>query len=56
VETGEGSVRVGEDAYFIREGALGIADGVGGWAKKVVPPGSNVNAGRPSSRRPSLSS
>jgi hypothetical protein len=24
---------VGEDAYFIRDNALGIADGVGGWAK-----------------------
>lgn len=27
------SVQVGEDAYFIRDNALGIADGVGGWAK-----------------------
>lgn len=27
------SVQVGEDAYFIRGNALGIADGVGGWAK-----------------------
>lgn len=27
------AVQVGEDAYFIRENAMGVADGVGGWAK-----------------------
>ncbi|PPR04630.1 hypothetical protein CVT26_015009 [Gymnopilus dilepis] len=27
------SVQVGEDAYFVRDNAMGIADGVGGWAK-----------------------
>lgn len=27
------SVQVGEDAYFIRDNAMGVADGVGGWAK-----------------------
>ncbi|KAI9497538.1 phosphatase 2C-like domain-containing protein [Zychaea mexicana] len=26
------SVQVGEDAYFVRSDALGVADGVGGWA------------------------
>ncbi|KAG6819221.1 hypothetical protein H0H93_014093, partial [Arthromyces matolae] len=26
------SVQVGEDAYFIRNNALGVADGVGGWS------------------------
>ncbi|KAL9937858.1 hypothetical protein V8E36_003403 [Tilletia maclaganii] len=28
------SVPVGEDAYFLREDALGVADGVGGWASR----------------------
>ncbi|KAK0551776.1 hypothetical protein OC846_003161 [Tilletia horrida] len=28
------SVQVGEDAYFLREDALGVADGVGGWASR----------------------
>jgi serine/threonine protein phosphatase PrpC len=27
------AVSVGEDAYFIRDNALGVADGVGGWAR-----------------------
>ncbi|KAL0948147.1 hypothetical protein HGRIS_010763 [Hohenbuehelia grisea] len=27
------AVQVGEDAYFIRDNAMGVADGVGGWAK-----------------------
>lgn len=31
------SVQVGEDAYFIRENAIGVADGVGGWAKTKYP-------------------
>ncbi|KAG6893728.1 hypothetical protein C0993_000440, partial [Termitomyces sp. T159_Od127] len=31
------SVQVGEDAYFIRGNALGVADGVGGWAKRGAP-------------------
>ncbi|GJE94022.1 hypothetical protein PsYK624_101900 [Phanerochaete sordida] len=30
---GSTAVQVGEDAYFIRENAMGIADGVGGWAR-----------------------
>jgi hypothetical protein len=29
--------RVGEDAYFRKGDALGIADGVGGWKAKGVP-------------------
>lgn len=29
------SVQVGEDAYFMRENAMGVADGVGGWARKA---------------------
>lgn len=28
------SVQVGEDAYFVRDNAMGVADGVGGWAKR----------------------
>lgn len=32
------SVQVGEDAYFLRSDALGVADGVGGWATR---PGAN---------------
>lgn len=27
------SVQVGEDAYFVRDNAMGVADGVGGWSK-----------------------
>ncbi|KAI0687816.1 hypothetical protein BC835DRAFT_1375392 [Cytidiella melzeri] len=27
------AVQVGEDAYFIRDNAMGVADGVGGWSK-----------------------
>ncbi|KAJ7147597.1 hypothetical protein C8R43DRAFT_831118, partial [Mycena crocata] len=27
------AVQVGEDAYFVRENAMGVADGVGGWAR-----------------------
>lgn len=27
------AVQVGEDAYFIRENAMGVADGVGGWSR-----------------------
>ncbi|KAI0338170.1 hypothetical protein BDW22DRAFT_1363302 [Trametopsis cervina] len=30
---GSRAVQVGEDAYFIRDNAMGVADGVGGWAK-----------------------
>ncbi|KAF7790118.1 hypothetical protein EIP86_001070 [Pleurotus ostreatoroseus] len=30
---GEFSVQVGEDAYFVRDNAMGVADGVGGWSK-----------------------
>ncbi|KAJ7230463.1 hypothetical protein GGX14DRAFT_583347 [Mycena pura] len=34
------AVQVGEDAYFVRENAMGVADGVGGWArvKTSIPP------------------
>ncbi|KAJ7483246.1 hypothetical protein FB451DRAFT_1555264 [Mycena latifolia] len=31
------AVQVGEDAYFIRENAMGVADGVGGWARVKHP-------------------
>ncbi|KAG6810589.1 hypothetical protein H0H92_011223 [Tricholoma furcatifolium] len=31
------AVQVGEDAYFIHGNALGVADGVGGWAKRSSP-------------------
>ncbi|KAF7363560.1 Protein phosphatase [Mycena sanguinolenta] len=36
------AVQVGEDAYFVRDNAMGVADGVGGWArvKHAVPPSS----------------
>lgn len=27
------AVQIGEDAYFVRDNAMGVADGVGGWAK-----------------------
>lgn len=34
------SVQVGEDAYFVRNDSLGVADGVGGWAgRKGADPG-----------------
>lgn len=33
LQEGSQAVQVGEDAYFIRENAMGIADGVGGWSK-----------------------
>ncbi len=29
------SVQVGEDAYFLRDNAMGIADGVGGWSRSA---------------------
>lgn len=29
------AIQVGEDAYFVRDNAMGVADGVGGWAKKT---------------------
>ncbi|KAH7886646.1 phosphatase 2C-like domain-containing protein [Phlebopus sp. FC_14] len=31
------AVQVGEDAYFIRENAMGVADGVGGWSRAKDP-------------------
>lgn len=31
----EEAVQVGEDAYFVREDALGVADGVGGWGSRT---------------------
>ncbi|KAI6017855.1 phosphatase 2C-like domain-containing protein [Pisolithus marmoratus] len=30
------AVQVGEDAYFVRENAMGVADGVGGWSRPKV--------------------
>jgi hypothetical protein len=27
------AVQVGEDAYFVRDNAMGVADGVGGWCR-----------------------
>ncbi|KAG6855616.1 hypothetical protein H0H87_000251 [Tephrocybe sp. NHM501043] len=29
------AVQVGEDAYFVRGDAVGVADGVGGWARQI---------------------
>ncbi|KAI0067532.1 hypothetical protein BV25DRAFT_1819862 [Artomyces pyxidatus] len=29
------AVQVGEDAYFVRENAMGVADGVGGWSRST---------------------
>ncbi|KAH8111617.1 hypothetical protein DFH11DRAFT_590725 [Phellopilus nigrolimitatus] len=43
------AVQVGEDAYFVREDALGVADGVGGW-------GARSAAARPTSNAHSCSS
>ncbi|KAF8882292.1 hypothetical protein BD779DRAFT_1543872 [Infundibulicybe gibba] len=34
------AVQVGEDAYFTRHNAMGVADGVGGWAKSTPCPDS----------------
>ncbi|KAL4076512.1 hypothetical protein V8B97DRAFT_1941484 [Scleroderma yunnanense] len=31
------AVQVGEDAYFVRENAMGVADGVGGWSRTRDP-------------------
>jgi serine/threonine protein phosphatase PrpC len=30
------AVSIGEDAYFIRDNAMGVADGVGGWARNCL--------------------
>jgi hypothetical protein len=27
------AVQIGEDAYFVRDNAMGVADGVGGWSR-----------------------
>ncbi|KAF8228709.1 hypothetical protein L208DRAFT_1403405 [Tricholoma matsutake] len=32
------AVSIGEDAYFIRDNAIGVADGVGGWARSSFNP------------------
>jgi serine/threonine protein phosphatase PrpC len=32
------AVSIGEDAYFIRDNAMGVADGVGGWARNCTNP------------------
>ncbi|KAG5653872.1 hypothetical protein H0H81_009694 [Sphagnurus paluster] len=31
------AVQVGEDAYFVRDNAMGVADGVGGWSRVHAP-------------------
>ncbi|KAN0128056.1 Protein phosphatase 2C (PP2C)-like domain containing protein [Lactarius tabidus] len=33
------AVQVGEDAYFVRDNAMGVADGVGGWSRTHSPKG-----------------
>ncbi|KAI0286268.1 phosphatase 2C-like domain-containing protein [Russula brevipes] len=33
------AVQVGEDAYFVRDNAMGVADGVGGWSRTHTPKG-----------------
>ncbi|KAI9435873.1 phosphatase 2C-like domain-containing protein [Russula earlei] len=33
------AVQVGEDAYFVRDNAMGVADGVGGWSRTHLPKG-----------------
>ncbi|KAH9959342.1 phosphatase 2C-like domain-containing protein [Russula dissimulans] len=33
------AVQVGEDAYFVRDNAMGVADGVGGWSRNHSPKG-----------------
>jgi len=33
LQTRSSAVQVGEDAYFVRDNAMGVADGVGGWSK-----------------------
>lgn len=33
------AVQVGEDAYFVRDNAMGVADGVGGWSRVRHPGG-----------------
>ncbi|KAF9441918.1 hypothetical protein P691DRAFT_779630 [Macrolepiota fuliginosa MF-IS2] len=38
------SVQVGEDAYFVRDNAMGVADGVGGWSKSHSRPSSTPSA------------
>lgn len=35
------AVQVGEDAYFVRENAMGVADGVGGWSRPKDPTASS---------------
>ncbi|KAK1223168.1 hypothetical protein PQX77_013961 [Marasmius sp. AFHP31] len=42
LQNGSLSVSVGEDAYFIREDAIGVADGVGGWSRLGTPSSSTV--------------
>ncbi|KAF8063541.1 hypothetical protein FPV67DRAFT_251601 [Lyophyllum atratum] len=36
------AVQIGEDAYFVRDNAMGVADGVGGWARTHPPPDPNA--------------
>ncbi|TCD71114.1 hypothetical protein EIP91_000208 [Steccherinum ochraceum] len=40
------AVQVGEDAYFVRDNAMGVADGVGGWSKSHR--NANTNESTPS--------
>ncbi|KAF9242792.1 hypothetical protein BU15DRAFT_43644 [Melanogaster broomeanus] len=42
------AVQVGEDAYFIRENAMGVADGVGGWSRAKDPASSRHASQDPS--------
>lgn len=37
----DNAVQVGEDAYFVQEDALGVADGVGGWNRTLHAPTHN---------------
>ncbi|KAK0470705.1 phosphatase 2C-like domain-containing protein, partial [Armillaria novae-zelandiae] len=38
------AVMVGEDAFFVRRNAMGVADGVGGWARGQTIPGPTPSA------------
>ncbi|KAG1726341.1 uncharacterized protein EDB91DRAFT_1166358 [Suillus paluster] len=42
------AVQVGEDAYFIQENAMGVADGVGGWSRAKAPDASSSKITDPS--------
>ncbi|KAL5480482.1 hypothetical protein ACEPAI_1752 [Sanghuangporus weigelae] len=46
LESLDRAVQVGEDAYFVRDDALGVADGVGGWGSRHTPnrPASGIHS------------